>query len=453
MSLDLVMQAVAEYHAHSPGYALHRDYHDGKHRFSFASPKFRARYGWVLRASRENLCPAVVSAHVDRLTVESWGDNADEAAQEGMTRLARLVHTEAHVTGDAFTLTWYRPGTTDPMPVFHRAHQIVPFINDEQPDQLDAAAKVWIDAEGYARINLYDAEKLTRWRSTSKASVLTFAERTNPPTLPDSASAWQPHDTRDAKHEEGHAFRAVPVCWWKRGAPSQFDRGVSILRDVISPQDRLNKVIADAVVSAERIALPVRYILNVAEEQLRARLNPSTGLMEPPRPPFDEAVNSLLMHSAGGPAGQFEGPDAQHLMLMKNDLESEVARITGVPSYYLAQTSGDVPSGESLRVVTSRLLSAVTSFQRDANPVWKGQLELLGWTNPAIKWANPMPMSEAERVEVATAKHRDLGYALEDAIADLGETDTEGIVSRAAQARAQSAAAVGEAFRAGQIGY
>ena len=109
MSLDLVMQAVAEYHAHAPEYALYRDYHDGKHRFSFASPKFRAKYSWVLRAARENLCPAVVSAHVDRLIVESWGDNADEAAQEGMTRLAKLVHTEAHVTGDAFTLTWYRP--------------------------------------------------------------------------------------------------------------------------------------------------------------------------------------------------------------------------------------------------------------------------------------------------------------------------------------------------------
>lgn len=451
MTLDLVLQAVNDYHARARQYALYRDYHDGKHRYHFASPRFRRRFGWVLRAARENLCPAVVAAHVDRLIVESWG-NDDDAAAEGMSRLANLVHTEAHVSGDAFTITWKRPGTDEPMPVFHRADQVAPFVNAEQPDQLDAAAKLWVDAEGYARINLYDAEKLTRWRSTSKATVLTFEDRANPATLPNAATQWQRLNTDGAPHEEPHDFGVVPVCWWKRNAPSQFEHGVSILRDVISPQDRLNKVLADSVLAAERIALPLRYVLDVSEEQLRARLNPTTGLMEPPRNPLDEATDSLLMHTAKGPAGQFAGPNADYLTKMKNDLESEIGRITGVPAYYLAQTSGDVPSGESLRVVTSRLLSAVTSFQRDATPVWKGQMELLGWEKPALEWADPMPMDQSERLAHAETKLR-LGYALEDAIDGLGEVDKEGVLARAEQARAQSAAMVGQAFRNGQIGY
>lgn len=450
MSLDIVLATVAEYHDRAPEYALYRDYHEGRHRSSFASQKFRSKYGWVLKASRENLCPAVVNAHVDRLSVQTWGD-ADEAAAEGMNRLAALVHTEAHVSGDAFVLTWLRPGTDEPMPVFHRADQIIPFVDDEQPDRLTHASKVWVDVQGYARINVIDDQGLTRWRSTSKASVLNLKDRTWPATLPTAASAWRPYETDTAPHEEPHDFGVVPVCWWKRNAPSQFERGTSALRDIISPQDRLNKVIADAVVSAERIALPTRYVLDVAEQHLQARLNPTTGVMEPPKAPFDEAVNSLLMHSAKGPAGQFEGPNADHLVKLKSDLEGEIARISGVPSYYLAQSSGAVPSGESLRVVTSRLLASVGAFQRDSTPVWKGQLELLGWVDPTITWAEAMPASRAEKIAEAEAKLR-MGYALQDAVAGLEDADIEGILARAEAARARNAAAAGRAFRTGEIG-
>ena len=37
----------------------------------------------------------------------------------------------------------------------------------------------------------------------------------------------------------------------------------------------------------------------------------------------------------------------------------------------------------------------------------------------AIEWANPDQLDPLEQVDVAVAKKRDLGYALEDAIADL----------------------------------
>lgn len=449
MTIDLVLAAVADYHTNAATYMLHQDYHDGKHRHSYASAKFRRKYGWVLRQATENLCPAVVDAYVDRLAVADWGTD-DEATREGMDRLAALVHTEAFVAGDAYTVTWRRPDTDEPMPVFHRAHQIVPFVDEEQPDRLLAAAKIWVDPDGYARINIYDQDKLTRWRSTQKATVLTFKTRSNPARLPDTAAAWQELDRENAPAEEPHDFQSVPVCWWKRKAPSQFDRGVSLLRDIVSPQDRLNKVIADAVVAAERIAQPIRYILDVNPEQMRPRLNPQTGLMEPPAAPFDEAVNTLLMHSAKGPAGQFEGPNAEHLIRFKNDAEDEISRVAGVPAYYLGRASGQVPSGASLRVVTSRLVSGVGGFQRDAGPVWKGQLELLGWPTTAIQWAAAHPVDDTEKLEQAEAKKR-LGYPLRDILEDLGEPDPEDILARAEAERAVDAANVGRAFRNGNI--
>ena len=432
MDINHVLSAVNYYHHNAPTVGLYRDYFNGNHRYNFASPRFRQKFGWVLRSAKENLCPAVVYAHVDRLSIESFGANLDEAQQQGLTRLANLVHTEAFVSGQGAAITWYRPGTKDRVAVFHRADQIIPFIDSEQPDRLTHIGKVWLTPDGYGRINLYDAERLTRLVTTAKITHITTPDRTSALSLPDTAASWMPYNTDDAPSTEAHDFGTVPGVLWKRNAPSQFEDGISVLRDIISPQDRLNKVNADSVVAAERIALPLRYVMDVNPEQLQPRLNPATGLVEPPRLPFDPDIDSILAMSAKGPAGQFEGPNAAHISTGKQDLEGEIARISGIPAYYLQQTSGDVPSGESLRVTTSRLTSAVSTFQQDATPAWKGQLELLGFQNPVVEWADPSPMDTAEKIEVAVVKYRDLGYSLADAIVDLHEPDADKIVVNAA---------------------
>ena len=73
-----------------------------------------------------------------------------------------------------------------------------------------------------------------------------------------------------------------------------------------------------------------------------------------------------------------------------------MARVTGIPTFYFQQSGGDAPSGESLRVVSSRLVSGVNAFILDNTPTWHGQLQLLGVTDPHISWADPMPLSTEE---------------------------------------------------------
>lgn len=449
MTADLVAEAVATYTANVSPALLYRDYHEGRHRLDFASPRFRKSWSWVMRTAIENLCPAVVSAYVDRISIEDFGGDNERAEQLGLQRLANFVHTEAHVTGNAFAITWLnRDG--QPYATFHRAEQVAPLVDAEAPDTLRSLAKLWVDDDGFGRATVYDREKLSRWVSTSK---VTRGRRqsglTAPNHYPADANQWVAYDTDDAPHEEPHDFGVVPAVWWKRNAPTQFDPGVSILRDLISPQDRLNKVNADHVISSERIALPIRYVLDVAEDTLRGKFNPQTGRVDQPSTPLDDAVNSLLTLSAKGPAGQFDGPNAADLVKIKQELEGEIARISGVPVYYLAQTTGDIPSGMSLNVLTSRLTSAVSTFQQDAAAPWRGQLELLGFDNPSIAWADTSPVDEAEALANAEAKQR-LGYALEDILEGLDEPNREEVLRRAQESANQQAATIGRALASGR---
>lgn len=442
---------------------MYRDYRDGNHRLGFASPKFRRLYAWLMAMAQENLCEAVVDAHTNMLAITSWSaseTDAENALDGGLQRLAALVHGEAHTTGNAFAITWNRPGSTEPMAIFHRSDQVVPFVDDDQPDRLLAGVKLWIDpASGLGRANVYDAQRLTRWVTRSKVPHIapTPGDMTVPPTFPDRRDAWGPYQSDRAPHDEPHRFGTVPVVWWKRKAPSQFEAGRSVLIPAIPVQDELNKLVADALVSSERIALPLRYVMDVAPELLQPKLNPQTGRMEPPKLPFDETVNSILALTAKGPAGQFAGPDADKIIAMQTHAEQKMARVSGIPVFYLSPTSGDVPSGESLRVLSSRLTSQVEAFQRDSTPAWKGQAELLGMRDPAITWAPPLPETQEERL-VNAREAKDLGLPTAEWLRiggfDPFEVDDSGLtlVDRIEQGGRVSAAEVARGFLNGDIG-
>ena len=89
---------VADWKQYARTIRTFRDYDEGRHELRFATPDFASKYGSVVQSMRENLCPAAISAFVDGLSIKEWGDKAaeDVADEEGLTRLADLVHTEAY---------------------------------------------------------------------------------------------------------------------------------------------------------------------------------------------------------------------------------------------------------------------------------------------------------------------------------------------------------------------
>ena len=108
-----------------------------------------------------------------------------------------------------------------------------------------------------------------------------------------------------------------------------------------------------------------------------------------------------------------------------------MARVAGLPSYYLTQTQGDTPSGASLRILSFRMTSRVENFQADATRSLVRLGELFGMKDVAVEWVSAAPTDETETLNSAVTKYKQLGYALSDAIAGLDEPDAEGIVERA----------------------
>lgn len=421
-----------------PDYQTYRNYLLGNHTSDFATPKFKRTYSWIIEQAQENLCPAVVSAFTDGLHIDSYGDEAANqlADEQGLEALLPLVWREAFTCGDSYVLVWPNPAG-ELRPRFHQAHQIIPQVDPDNPDNLLWAAKKWATPIGKGKqinkLTIYYPDHVERYATTR-------------PVDSDDLDGWSMEQEWALYDGDGddatfaHNFDAVPIVWFKHEAHTQTGHGRSVLADVIPIQDEHNKAVADLIVASERIARPIRYVLQAMPDTFTTPAGKPTAK-------FDETWQNILALTAGS-AGQFPDPNAQALINVQNHSALKIARVTGIPAFWFTQTSGDVPSGEALMTLSTRRLSAVQAFQRDNTPALRGLMQLLGIENPIITWRDPMPLSQAEKLAAASVK-KTLGYALPDIVAGLDESDPDGIVQRATH----NAADLGQAFRNGYLTY
>lgn len=444
MSLADLAESLQGHQPRAAAYSLYTDYLEGRHQLRYANQQLADDVKKVVESLRENLCPAVVDAFVDGMTVRSWGDAADQATAEGLDRLVPMVNRGTLGLGDGFVLVWAgRDGK--PQPMYHPASQIIPTVDPDAPDQLSRAIKIWHVAKRW-RANIYYADHVERYVTTDEMPAAAPA--------PEKPESWVPYASEDADAVMAHAFGSVPVCWWKHRPPTQTAHGVSILVDVIPLQDALNKSIADMVVNGEAYGRPFWYLLNYRSNDplvnpLVAAQDMFTALRGNSK--FDPTKGSIFTSSSEGPFGQLDPPDLTRQLAVQEGIAAKIARVVGIPTFYFSQQSGDVPSGESLRVLAMRRTNRIQAFLRESQPVWRGLCQLLGKeTEPT--WASPIPTDQTERYQIAALK-KGLGYAMEDVIADLDEPDPQGVVARAAQAEARKVADMGKALRDGQIGF
>src|SRR5699024_10503890 len=231
------------------------------------------------------------------------------------------------------------------------------------------------------------------------------------------------------------------VCWFRRDADDTNAYGVSVLDDVVSVQDSINQTLANLLVLAESYSKPFWYLLNfrptnennpaLAAQEWQQAIHGLPSLQRDlEEDPFKPGEQQIFTHDGPGPFGQLTPADLSRLTTLLQELKVHAAGVAGVPTYYFTQTSGDVPSGEALKVLTSRLTAGVKSLQRESGPVWRGVAELLG-IEVKLRWAEPMPEPEDVKLANAVVK-RDLGVPLEQVFADLGYEDPAELARMAA---------------------
>lgn len=445
---------ITEWQSRAPYYDTLRAYAQGRHQLKFATPDFQQKYGAQLASLRENLCEPAYTAFTDRLTIESWGSpEADTLmAEKGVGRLVGLINDEAFRCGDAYVLVW-PDRNQNPVAHYHRADQLVPYTDPLDPTQLAWAGKPWVDENRYGRVNIYDPQQVTRW-ITKEA----LPEKSSVQNVPATLSAWKPYEHDGDPATIPHHYGTVPACWWPQSADTIGGYGRSILTDVIPLQDGLNKTLADTLILGEAYSRPFRYLLNyqpkntspigAASEYVQAIRDVAVSQTRR----FDPTRQQIFAHDGAGPIGQLDIPDINKLLDTQNSYAMKIARVVGIPPFYITQTSGDVPSGESLRVLAARMIARVRRYQRDTEPVYRGLAQLLGVENVHITWADPMPLDEMERWERARIQ-KSLGYPLADILHSLNIADAEEIAARAAAQTAVDREAMGKALRDGHIGY
>lgn len=393
------------------------DYYRGNQPLKFATADFKRKYGQIVAGVRENICVASVTGFVDEIEITEWsGGTIDDELVADLERLADLVFTELMRCGDAFIIVAERADGSR-LPIYQPANTVVPVVDDDDPTRLQHAVKIWDASDNFGYATVYYGDHLERYRTVKPVRDSNSKSKLSMPTKSDGWVEYDP-DGDDGWFQE-HNFGGVPVVWFKFDADDHWGWGNSILSDVTPIQDLLNKVTADLAVLAESYSRPLYYILKMKPSDAlpasNRSMHPLAGAITNDTPsdlsarpgmsnqaPFSPTRQQIMAIEGEGPVGQFTPADIAKLIELRADLRQSVSTVTGLPQYIFTPTSGDVPSGESLKVVSRRQAAVIRRATRPTIPLWRGVMELLGHpgVTPVFREVNPDPAEPTDPVQV-----------------------------------------------------
>lgn len=438
-----VLTAVADHVKRAPGYDTYRDYEEGRHAYPYASNAFKRKFDWILKSARANACYTVRSNFTDLVRVESWSGAGAKAATElseaiDLDMVMDLAVNEAWRCGDGYVLVW-PDKNGEPRPWYHRADQVGFRLSPDDPSTIDLAWKIWVDAAGYGRVNLYSATEVERWVTLGKVR-----NSDNDPVSWDGVkvdTAWGPYIGDGEPEIQAHDFGEVPWVHVPFDAQSQGGHGRSILRDVIPLQDGLNHAVHAIIVNTEQYARPVRALMNYEADR---SIDPTTGKQRESKLEVDETRDSVFGFKGDGPLIQLDPPNSENILAVKRDWHTDIANTVGVPVSDVVPDLGNIPSGAALRVLAARRTATVRSFLRASRGKFSTVMRLLGVPDAFPEFADPAPTDATEQLELAEARSR-LGVPLEENLRQMGYDDAD--LKRVVTAAAEENRRAVQAFR------
>ena len=395
-------------------YATPRLYYKGEQPLAFAGEKFKEAFGKHFRCFAENNCPRIVSTVKDRLIIDGFqtigdGTSTDTDAliaeiwrRNRMRVRAKQVHQDALIDGDAFAIVW--PDADKRAVIYpNRAHLVTVVYHDEQPGYIVKAAKVWQGDDKRVRVNLMYPDRIEKWVSTQTQTSGVGAPR---------AESFVPFESDDDPEPWPlpNPYKSVPVFHFANRA-SIGEMGISELDEMLPLTDALNKTNADLIVAEEFFAVPQRWAIG-AEDFNPKKITPGgVWAVESPDVQF----------------GEFNAADIEQLVTIGDMWRRAIARVTRTPDHHFS-AGGEVPSGESLKMLEAPLVAKVTDAQDSWGMVWGDVMRFAarveGVENaPEVEtiWRDTTPRNEKEAVEMAAQK-RDLGVSEEQALREIGYT-------------------------------
>ncbi|MER5653442.1 phage portal protein [Streptomyces sp. NPDC002131] len=381
---------------------VYDDYYECEHPLPHLHEKARAPFRRLLKMSRANYMELVVDALVGRLEVAGFQSDTEGDADEAAWRLwqdnnldggSSLAFLEAAIRGNAYMLVSPDPKIGFRITPEHPTQVITEEVPG-QPGELAAALKLWID-DWTAKLccTVYLPGNVYKFEAPE-------------PKLGQShlKPQWVRRAVRGEDWGGKNVLGEVPFGELAN-RPRMLKPGASELRSVIGIQDRINKTIADRMMTQEAAAFPQKW---------------ATGLEIPlddnnqPVEPFNIAVNKILIAEDGAAKfGQFAAADLTGYLKAKEADVHDIAAITSTPPHYLLGSMVNL-SAEALKAAEAGLIHKIYQRRRFLEEGLERTMRLAGFASSQarIVWKSPEWRTEGELVD-ALVKMAGLGVPRE----------------------------------------
>lgn len=358
--------------------ALYRDYYDGDHELDLTPEMLK-----MLRLAVEsgdnfnlNYCQLVIDTATDRIIangIEADNDPAttwlaDVLDRNAFDELQSSVHQYTLIDGDTFVMvtpdTSADPATGKPKGTAVITHElaydgisgIIPIYKSDDLKKLDAVLKFWhiVSDDGKItdtiRLNIYFDDRIERYVSENGSH---FTPYSNVLTGENPVDDW--------KDAQGNGI-GIPFEHFRNRRRKNY--GVSELTGMIGPQNALNRMVYDIVISSELTAFAIRYLIGAA---LKNQGNMPGVFLEIAKEGVDKDTQMPQVGTleAVGPGGFVEAA---------NWLIANMSKVSNTPLPDF--DGGDNASGEALKARESRFIGKINRFETHAGSSWESVADL-----------------------------------------------------------------------------
>lgn len=417
------------------------DYYTGDHPLPFLTPahaeKMRSQFRQMLEESRSNFMRLLVDVVDERLQVEGFRLSADSDIQSDkdsweiwqankMDSLSRLAFLDSLVKGVSYISVWSDTdddGYAD-IAVEDALETIVAYTPGSNFRARDAALKVWSDpTANLERATVYLPDGCYRFqrKQTDENNLLEGTQGMTQQA--DAKRAWVPLESDDPY--VANPLNVVPIVPLRNRGRTLLE-GESELADAWQVQNQINAFIFLLMLAGYFGAHRQRYAAGIKLMQDEA-----TGKL---KEPFDTAIDKLwATENPDAKFGEFGQTDlGQYLKAIDQKVE-HLAFVSRTPKHYLV-SQGQEPSGDAIKSAESGLVRKIERKQDSLGESLEEVMQLARmFQDPKAKtsvdsevvWADAATESEAVRADATIKKYASGLIPKEQALEDLGYSQTQ----------------------------
>lgn len=403
---------------------FYNDYYIGEHPLPWLAPQARDEFRRILKMTRSNYMGLVCDATAERAHIEGFRLGPEEKQADADTwRIWQANNLdsdfdmgilESLISGQSYTLV--APNRDDEKTphiwVEHASQAIVEYEPGSNRRKRAAGLKVWDDdwtQEVHA--TLYLPGFIYKFKAQRPQSGVA-------PTNPE----WNPREVQGEDWPAKNPLGVVPLIEIPNN-PRLLTGGVSELFDVTDVQDRINKTVADRLMTQDYGAFPQKWAVAWPNEDDDG--NPNTIDIGRNRMVTTEVKETQFGQWDAAPLDPYSGAK-------KEDVK-DIASRTRTPAQYLLGEMSNV-NGETLKASESGLVSKsrhrMTPWGEGAEETVRvarlaAGLPVAGGLSMETIWRNPEFRTEAELTDAVVKKVSAGIISMRQAREDLGYTEAQ----------------------------